>query len=113
RLLPCRVRCCYSLRMSTRGTAHRLRIGGMNAIPARNLYCLGLLCASLLAGAGFEISQWKFHTPVRVPESGRLVVIPFDRTLYSRMRQDLGDLRIVRDGEEIPYVIEKIGRAHV
>src|SRR2546428_13186015 len=67
---------------------------------------LGLSWAGLLVGAGFEPSHWKFYMPVRVPESGRLVVIPFDRTLYSRMRRDLGDLRVVRDGEEIPYLIE-------
>jgi hypothetical protein len=72
----------------------------------RFVLCLGLLWTSLLAGAGFENSRWKFHIPVRVPESGRLCVIPFDRQLYSRMRPDLGDLRVVRDGEEIPYVIE-------
>jgi len=78
----------------------------MIAIPARNRICLGLFWASLLAAAGFEPSHWKFHVPVRVPESGRLCVIPFDRALYSRMRLDLGDLRVIRDGEEIPYVIE-------
>jgi hypothetical protein len=80
----------------------------MNGIPARSLTCLGLLCASLLAGAGFEPSHWKFRTPVRVPESGRLCVIPFDRALYSRMREDLADLRVIRDWEEVPYFIESL-----
>jgi hypothetical protein len=67
---------------------------------------LTLLAASLLLAAGFDISPWKYVAPVRVLESGRLCVIPFDRTRYSRMREDLADLRIVKDNDEIPYVIE-------
>jgi hypothetical protein len=80
----------------------------MNATPARNLASLSLLCASLLDAAGFDPSHWKFRTPVHVPESGRLCVIPFDRALYSRMRQDMADLRVVREAEEIPYLIESL-----
>jgi len=64
------------------------------------------LSLALLLAAGFDNSPWKYVAPVRVLESGRLCVIPFDRTLYSRMRPDLGDLRIVKDDDEIPYVIE-------
>jgi hypothetical protein len=74
----------------------------------RPTVCLLLLCASLLSGAAFDASHWKYHLPVRVPESGRLCVIPFDRQLYSRMRLDLGDLRVVKDSEEIPYIIETL-----
>jgi Protein of unknown function (DUF3999) len=72
----------------------------MTGIRALNL--------ALLLAAGFDHSAWRFVAPVRVLESGRLCVIPFDRTLYSRMRPDLGDLRIVKDDEEIPYVIEAL-----
>ena len=67
---------------------------------------LTLLAAGLLFAEGFESSHWQFVTPVRVAEAGRLCVIPFDRPLYSRMREDLGDLRIRKDGDEVPYVIE-------
>jgi hypothetical protein len=70
----------------------------MTAIRVLNL--------ALLLAAGFDNSPWKYVAPVRVLESGRLCVIPFDRTLYSRMREDLADLRIVKDNDEIPYVIE-------
>ena len=80
----------------------------MNGMPARKCAALGLACLSLLPGAGFESTHWKFQAPVRVLETGRLCVIPFDRTLYARMRQDLGDPRIVKDGEEIPYLIETL-----
>jgi hypothetical protein len=64
----------------------------MIATRARNLT---FLFANLLHGAAFDSSHWRFVAPVRVPESGRLCVVPLDRALYSRLRQDLGDLRIV------------------
>src|SRR5947209_1220916 len=91
--------------MSTRGTARPLRAGGMTGMRVHSLM---LLAACLLLAAGFDSSHYKFMAPVRVHESGRLSVIPFNRTLYSRMRPDLADLRIVKDGEEIPYVIEAL-----
>jgi hypothetical protein len=80
----------------------------MNAIPPHKLACLGLLWASLLPGAGFDSAHWKFRTPARVLESGRLATIPFDRALYARMRSDLADLRVIEGSEEIPYVIETL-----
>ena len=43
---------------------------------------------------------------MRVLESGRLCVIPLDRSLYARTREDLGDLRLTKDDEEIPFLIE-------
>lgn len=64
------------------------------------------LSLALLLAAGFDNTPWKYVAPVRVPESGRLCVIPFNRTLYSRMREDLADLRIVKDNDELPYIIE-------
>src|SRR5258706_9332752 len=97
-----------SPRMFIHATARPLKIGGMNAMPGRKIAALGLLCVSLLPGAGFDSTHWKFQAPLRVLETGRLCAIPFDRTLYARMRQDLGDLRIVKDGEEIPYLIETL-----
>jgi hypothetical protein len=72
----------------------------------RNAGYLLLLFASLLMGDGFDSSGWQFVLPVRVAEAGRMCTIPFERPLYSRMRHDLGDLRILKDGEQIPYVIE-------
>src|SRR5213078_1331380 len=101
-------RCCCSLRMSIHAIERPLRRGGMHETPAPRIAALGLLCLSLLPGAGFDGARWKFRAPVRVLESGRLCVIPFDRTLYARMREDLGDLRIIKDGEEIPYLIETL-----
>jgi hypothetical protein len=72
---------------------------------------LALLAATLLYGEPFDGTRWKYIAPLRVLEPGRLCVMPFDRTLYSHMRQDLGDLRIEKDGIEIPYVIETMAGA--
>ncbi len=67
---------------------------------------LTLLFAGLMMADGFDSSRWQFVVPVRVAESGRLCTIPFNRPFYSRMRHDLGDLRILKGEQEIPYVIE-------
>lgn len=75
----------------------------MTGIRALSLTCL---CAGLLFAGGFDASHWKYRSPVRVHESGRLCVIPFDRSLYQRMREDLGDLRVIQDGAELPYLIQ-------
>src|SRR5436190_11503406 len=100
------VLCCCSLLMSTRGIARRSRIGGVTAIPALRLAVAVAFSAALLPGAPFDTAPWKYRAPVQAPEPGRICVIPLDRTLYSRMRQDLADLRIVKAGEEAPYVID-------
>src|SRR5262249_7683349 len=60
----------------------------------------------VLAGGAFNPEPWNYRAPVQVPERGRLYVIEFNRTLYSRMRQDMADLRVLTPGEEVPYLIE-------
>ena len=80
----------------------------MNGIPGRKFALAFLLCAGLLLGAGFDPAPWKYRAAVQVAERGHLAVIPFDRALYARMRQDLADLRMVRGGEEVPFFIDTI-----
>src|SRR4051812_33569547 len=92
--------------MYIRATACRSRIGGMIGMRARKIAGAGVMLASLAAGQGLDTSRWMYRTPVQVLEQGRLAVIPIDRTLYSRMRPDLADLRVVKDGDEVPYLIE-------
>ena len=83
----------------------------MNAIRARKLLLAGILAAGALLAIVFDPTPWKYRAAVRVLEPGRMCVLPIERTLYARMRQDLADLRIVRDGQEIPYVIETVAGA--
>src|SRR5207302_6588664 len=88
-------RFCCSLPMFTRAIACRSKTGGMTGMPAHKLSAAVLLPISLLIAATFDTTPWRYRTPVRVLERDRLCVIPFDRTLYGRMRRDLADLRIV------------------
>jgi len=60
-------------------------------MPVRSLV-LAVIAAGLLLAAGFDSHGWKYRTPVRVLEPGRLCVIPIDRTLYARSAPDLVDL---------------------
>jgi hypothetical protein len=75
-------------------------------MPAKVAIVALAFSATLVAGGAFDAAPWQYRAPVQVPEPGRLCVIAFNRTLYSRMRQDLADLRIVKAGQEVPYVIE-------
>src|SRR5690242_20438736 len=99
-------RCCCSLPMSTRAIARRLKAGGMTATRARSLCATAVIGAGLLRAAPFDITPWKYRAPVRMSERGQLAAIPIDKTLYSKMRPDLADLRVVRDRDEVPYLIQ-------
>ncbi|MGH9662736.1 MAG: DUF3999 family protein, partial [Bryobacteraceae bacterium] len=65
------------------------------------------LAAVALAAAGFDSSSFAYRMLVRVDEPDRVSVIRIDRAIYARSRLDLGDLRVVRSGQEIPYRIDK------
>ena len=47
-------------------------------------------------------------TRVTALEPESLNAVAFDRGIYSRMRTDLADLRIIRAGAEVPYTIETL-----
>jgi hypothetical protein len=74
----------------------------MNATPVRKLVLASGLTAAALWALLFDTAPWKYRTAVRVHERGRLCVLPIDRTIYARTRPDLAELRIVREGQEIP-----------
>ncbi len=67
---------------------------------------ISLLAAAALA-AVFDPSQYQYRIPLRIHEPDRFSVVRIDRTMYARCRLDLGDLRIARNGLEVPYTIEK------
>jgi hypothetical protein len=65
---------------------------------------LSLLCFCALLRADFKPERWKsFRTAAAVPG---VCVLALDRTVYANARPDLADLRVVRGGREVPYVIE-------
>jgi hypothetical protein len=65
------------------------------------------VAAALLSGA-FEPSSYRAYRAVQVAAPGGVCAVKIDRAVYDWTRPDLADLRLVRDGEEIPYVLETI-----
>ncbi|MEO7651751.1 MAG: DUF3999 family protein [Bryobacteraceae bacterium] len=53
----------------------------------------------------FDAAKWQFRNPVQLQERDSMAAIQIDRTIYSRTREDLGDIRLVSNGQEYPYVI--------
>src|SRR5262249_51246210 len=99
--------------MSIRGIARRSKTGGTIATRAHKVSCAALLATAAALAASFDESAWKSRVPVQVPERGKLAVIPLDRTFYSAMREDLADLRVVKAGEEVPYLVDTAAGAVV
>ena len=53
----------------------------------------------------FDAAKWQYRNPVQLRERDLISAIPIDRTIYSRTREDLGDIRLVSNGQEFPYVV--------
>jgi hypothetical protein len=64
--------------------------------------------ASLGVGAVFEPKGWRHHRTLRVGGAGT-VELELPPDVIAASRSDLGDLRIVRDGRHVPYVIDPQG----
>ena len=56
-------------------------------------------------------SAWQFRGPLPIGPAPGWYVFRIDTDLYKASHSDLADLRIVRDGEEVPYVIETLSGA--
>ncbi|HEY1203639.1 MAG: DUF3999 family protein [Bryobacteraceae bacterium] len=69
---------------------------------------LSLLCLAALMRADFDPAHWQFLRTSTAGAAQQVCVLPLDRTVYERARADLADLRVVRDGREVPYVIETL-----
>ena len=65
-----------------------------------------LLCAVLLR-ADFQPPRWRYRRPLSA-EAGTLAVVNMDRTIYAHSQPGLGDLRVIRGQNEVPYVTEKM-----
>ncbi|MBK9168141.1 MAG: DUF3999 family protein [Bryobacterales bacterium] len=68
---------------------------------------LSVVLVGAAAAQDFDASLWRFRQPFRVNTSERVPVLPLDPNVYGRARTDFADLRVVRDGIEIPYVLER------
>ncbi|HXI42335.1 MAG TPA: DUF3999 family protein [Bryobacteraceae bacterium] len=71
-----------------------------------NIRLLSLLLLPALAGA-LDTSRWQYQAPIEMPPgSTGIAAARLTRDIYVRSRPDLGDLRVVRGADEVPYLIE-------
>lgn len=67
---------------------------------------LSLLAASVLLRADFDPARWQWRHRLPVPGSPGPYAVGFETQVYRAARADFADVRIVRDGAEVPYVLE-------
>jgi hypothetical protein len=84
----------------------RARWGRRNRLPHLTLAAL-LTFAGLALAADFSTAR--FRKPIPLTPGPGLAAVKIDRELYIGAQRGLGDVRVVRDGEEIPYVIAALG----
>jgi len=65
-----------------------------------------LVLAFLATAAPLDLSAWKYRKRIPLTPGDALSVVKLDRETYTGAAFDLGDLRIVRDGVEVPYLKE-------
>ncbi len=61
--------------------------------------------APLLA-APLDLAAWKFHRPIAIAVAGAQE-LELDLAVLAHARSDLGDLRLMRDGHQVPYLLER------
>ena len=64
------------------------------------------LAAIPTEGASLDVSEWEFRKPVIVEEEG-LQELELDLEVLSAAAPSLGDLRLMRYGKQVPYVMER------
>ncbi|MBZ5724562.1 MAG: DUF3999 domain-containing protein [Acidobacteriia bacterium] len=69
---------------------------------------LSLLALALLARADFSPARWALCRALSAGQAQQVCALTLDRTVYAGARADLADLRLVRNGQEIPYVLEAL-----
>lgn len=68
--------------------------------------CIAALALALPLAADFQPGKWKFRRPLTVTAGPGLAAVAVDRATYLGSQTGLGDLRVVRGAEEVPYLIE-------
>lgn len=56
-------------------------------------------------GAALDVADWRYRRPIRLLRDG-VQQIELDPAILSHSETGFGDLRLVRDGKQIPYVLE-------
>ncbi|MEO8028557.1 MAG: hypothetical protein ABI823_18895, partial [Bryobacteraceae bacterium] len=77
-------------------------------LRSRSLVLLLAACAMLRGD--FAPGDWKLRRAILGDANG-LTSIRLDRAVYAGSEANLSDLRVVRDGRDLPYVIETVTEA--
>ena len=67
-----------------------------------------LLCVACLAKADFVPEKWSLRRPVQTAPGAAVSTLTIDQTVYAGSRERLLDLRLVRNGAEVPYVLDTL-----
>ncbi len=57
-------------------------------------------------GAPLDVSAWRFRKPVQLPRGGAQQ-IELDLDILAHARADFADLRVLRGGNQVPYIVER------
>jgi hypothetical protein len=60
------------------------------------------------SAAVLDVSAWSYRRPIAFQEAG-VIELELDPAVLARSESDLHDLRVIRDGRQIPYLILKPG----
>lgn len=68
---------------------------------------LSLLLFSFPALQALDTTRWQVQSVIQVPPgSAGIAAVKLSREIYIQSRTDLADLRVMRGGEEVPYLID-------
>src|SRR5450432_1581758 len=63
-----------------------------------------LIFAMLASAAPLDLSAWKYRKRIPVTPGDGLTVVKLDRDVYIGSASWTSDLRVIRDGQEIPFI---------
>ena len=64
------------------------------------------LAGVALMGAALDVAPWRFRKPVRLATAG-VQQLELDLDVLAQAQRGLGDLRLVRDGAQVPFLLER------
>ncbi|HEX6897584.1 MAG TPA: DUF3999 family protein [Bryobacteraceae bacterium] len=71
-----------------------------------------VLGCGVLLWADFQPERWKYRRALPADTGAQVVALNLDRGILVNAQPDLADLRVVRGGDEIPYVLERMTGSH-
>src|SRR5947209_8705378 len=73
---------------------------------------LSLLTVSCLLRADFDVQRWESRRLIQVEKGAAVSTVALDALVYRHSRARLNDLRVIRDGSEIPYQLQTLFGSH-